>query len=39
VAVDNNGEDDNGIRQHQATINPVMAKMAAVADNLCKPNF
>ena len=32
-AVDDNGEDDDGIRRHQATINPVMATMAAVADD------
>jgi len=31
--VEDNGEDDNGSRQHQATTNPVMATMAAVADD------
>ena len=29
--MDDNGEDDNGIRWHQATTNPVMATMAVVA--------
>jgi len=31
--VDDNGEDDDGIKRHQATTNPMMATMAAVADN------
>jgi hypothetical protein len=29
--VDDNGEDDDGIRRHQATTNPVMATMATMA--------
>ena len=29
--MDDNGEDDNGIRRHQATTNPVMATMATMA--------
>jgi len=33
VVVEDNDEDDNGISQHQATTNPMMATMAAVADN------
>jgi hypothetical protein len=33
AAVDDNGEDDDGIRLHQATINPMIATMAAVVDN------
>jgi hypothetical protein len=33
LAVDDNGEDDNGIRRHQATTNPVLTTMAGVADN------
>jgi len=33
LAVDDNGEDDDGIRRHQATTNLVMATMAAVADD------
>jgi hypothetical protein len=31
--VDGNGEDDDGIMRHQATTNPVMVTMAAVADD------
>ena len=33
VAVGDNGEDGDGIRQHKATTNPVMATVAAVADD------
>ncbi len=29
--MDDNGEDDDGIRRHQATTNPVMATMATMA--------
>jgi hypothetical protein len=31
--VNDNGEDDEGIRQHEATTNPVMVTMAVVADD------
>jgi hypothetical protein len=33
LAVDNNGEEEGGGRRHQATINPVMATMTAVAND------
>ena len=33
VVVDNKNEDDSGGRWHQATTNPMMATMVAVADN------